>query len=415
VIVKNDIPPEQLPGHLADTIASLLMNHQYDEIADLLDQAQQISLSAHNSIAADLLGAAHNICLTASQVYDEAEIHRQAIEKAQRYLMQLERQLCSVLQITGESITHETNPIPQVVLSIETNGGHQPPPQRSWKNMLSFIKRDTPQKTTGMSSNGYHYATYPVQLIIYCLGTFEVYRSDDELIDNGSSRKALLIFKYLLLNRGRPVRKEVLMDLLWPDSDEQSQRNNLNVAIYSLRQTLRDGDAEFSSILFQNDCYCLNPELEIWTDFEVFLNRYHAAQRLEQQQGLAAAIQEYEIAETLYQGKFLPDDLYEEWLEPQRQLLQTAYLNLLSCLSRFYFEQGDYAACINVLNKILNTDLCFEEAHYRMMRCYSRQGQPYLALRQYDRCAKILSAELDTTPTPETTALYEKIRAGKSI
>jgi DNA-binding SARP family transcriptional activator len=47
------------------------------------------------------------------------------------------------------------------------------------------------------------------------------------------------------------------------------------------------------------------------------------------------------------------------------------------------------------------------------MRCYDRQGQPHLALRQYRVCAETLRAELDVDPAPATAALCERIRAGE--
>jgi DNA-binding SARP family transcriptional activator len=49
------------------------------------------------------------------------------------------------------------------------------------------------------------------------------------------------------------------------------------------------------------------------------------------------------------------------------------------------------------------------------MRCYSRQGQPYLALRQYHLCMETLQKELDVPPMDETLALYQRIRAGEVV
>lgn len=49
------------------------------------------------------------------------------------------------------------------------------------------------------------------------------------------------------------------------------------------------------------------------------------------------------------------------------------------------------------------------------MRCYCRQGQPYLALRQYYLCVETLQIELEITATEETMSLYQQIRDGKSI
>ncbi len=53
-----------------------------------------------------------------------------------------------------------------------------------------------------------------------------------------SSLKARAVFQYLLLHHGRPVRREVLMELEWPNHSHSSARNNLNVALCSLRNTL---------------------------------------------------------------------------------------------------------------------------------------------------------------------------------
>ena len=44
------------------------------------------------------------------------------------------------------------------------------------------------------------------------------------------------------------------------------------------------------------------------------------------------------------------------------------------------------------------------------MRCYGRQGQYHLALRQYQMCIEALRAELEVEPALETTLLYDHIR-----
>ena len=49
------------------------------------------------------------------------------------------------------------------------------------------------------------------------------------------------------------------------------------------------------------------------------------------------------------------------------------------------------------------------------MRCYSRQGQRPLALRQFQICAEALRTELDVEPSPATAELYERIRRRESV
>jgi DNA-binding SARP family transcriptional activator len=249
----------------------------------------------------------------------------------------------------------------------------------------------------------------PPTLVVYCLGSFRVYQ-DDQPIQDWKSSKGKAIFKYLVVHRGVPIAKEVLMDLFWPDSTPDAARNNLNVAIYGLRQTLRQTRPDLSHILFQDDHYLLKPELQIWVDVEAFMEHVKRAQNLEQHGELTLAIQEYRAAEALYQGEFLGDDRYEDWPVPQRQRLEANYFSLLDRLSRYYLDQEDYDACATMCKKMLAVDPCREEAHRRLMRYYSQLNQRYLALRQYHWCVEALANELDVGPSQTTMDLYEQIR-----
>jgi DNA-binding SARP family transcriptional activator len=247
-------------------------------------------------------------------------------------------------------------------------------------------------------------------LAVHCFGPFRVYQDEHPVVEWPSS-KGKAILKYLLAHRERPTAKEVLMELFWPGAHPDAARNNLNVAIYGLRQALRQARPSFSHILFESDCYSLNPELQIWVDAEEFARRLKAGHALEQQGNTAGAMREYHAAETLYRGEFLEEDRYEDWPQPQRQRFRDDYLGLLDRLSRWSFDQEDYAVCVTQCRKALGVDPCREEAHRRLMRCYDRQGQPYLALRQYHQCAEALERELEVTPSSASKELYERIRS----
>src|SRR5574337_839715 len=47
------------------------------------------------------------------------------------------------------------------------------------------------------------------------------------------------------------------------------------------------------------------------------------------------------------------------------------------------------------------------------MQLYEQAGQHSAALRQYQECVRVVQEELGAAPQPETTALYERIRAGE--
>jgi hypothetical protein len=60
------------------------------------------------------------------------------------------------------------------------------------------------------------------------LGPFELAVSGSR-VPRWTSLKARAIFQYLLIHQDRPVRRDVLMSLQWPNHSYNSARNNLNV------------------------------------------------------------------------------------------------------------------------------------------------------------------------------------------
>jgi len=146
-----------------------------------------------------------------------------------------------------------------------------------------------------------------------------------------------------------------------------------------------------------------------------FERHAEAARRFERSGQEAAAVAEYELAAALYGGDLLADDPYEEWPVLARERLRLAYLDVLDRLSRRYFDQGRYAACAALCLDMLERDACREDAHRRLIRCYSRLGQPHLALRQYLACVKALRAELDVDPAPTTIRLQEAVRRHEPV
>lgn len=235
----------------------------------------------------------------------------------------------------------------------------------------------------------------------------------DRVVKLPASRSASLL-KYLILHHNQYTPREVLMDVFWPDAEPEMARNNLNVAIHHLRRSLRKV-TDVPVIVFEDSAYGFPPQLNLWLDVEEFEKCIKAGQRLGARNQLTAAVQEYEAAISLYQGDFLEQNPYEEWTVLDRERLRIAYLDTLDRLSQIYFDQECYAQCIAVCQFILARDRCREDAYCLLMRCYSRQGQPHLALRQYQVCAEALQAELQVEPAAETTRLYNRLHRREQV
>jgi DNA-binding SARP family transcriptional activator len=237
---------------------------------------------------------------------------------------------------------------------------------------------------------------------------------NDRPVESWPSGRGKALLEYLLAGGDEPVPRDVLMELLWPEADPEAARNNLNVGMHGLRKALRTA-AEIPVVVYQKGAYLLDPALDVWIDVREFEGHVRAARRLEATGDLATAAGEYELALALYQGDFLADDPYEAWPVLIRESLRVSYLDTLDRLSQIYFGQGVYNSCEMMCQLILARDACREDAHCRLMRCYSRQHQDHLALRQYQVCVDALHGELGIDPTQATTQLFERIRRRERV
>jgi DNA-binding SARP family transcriptional activator len=256
-------------------------------------------------------------------------------------------------------------------------------------------------------------AAEPPTLTVHLLGPLRV-AIDGTPVRRWPSGRGRSLFKYLLTHRHPWPQREALMEAFWPASTPEAARNSLNVALHGLRRALRVA-TDLPVVVREEGSYRVHPGLRLWVDVDEFEAHVLAGRRLEAAGAPDEAVAEYELAAVLYQGDLLADDPYEEWPVLARERLRLAYLDTLDRLSELYLGQGRLAACAALCRRVIERDACREDAHRRLMRCYGRQRQPHLALRQYHACAAALAAELDVGPAPATTRLYEAIRRHEPV
>ena len=245
-------------------------------------------------------------------------------------------------------------------------------------------------------------------LSVQLLGPLRV-RLDDTPVDVWPSGRGRSLFKYLVTHRDPWPRREQLMDAFWPEATPAAARNSLNVAVHGLRRAFR-ATAREPVVVLEDGTYRLGPQLRLWLDTDEFEHHVTGGRQLEAAGVPVAAAAEYERALALYQGDFLADDPYEEWPAVTREHLLLDYLDVLDRLSAIWFDRHQYGASVALCRLLVDRDPCREDGHRRLMRCLTRQGQPHLALRQFQACADALDRDLGVDPDPATVALAEQIR-----
>lgn len=250
------------------------------------------------------------------------------------------------------------------------------------------------------------------ELKLSLLGGVEI-RQSGVAVTGFVSNKALALFCYLVVN-GREQPRSVLQALLWGEASQNDAMNSLRNALSNLRRLFGD------HLQISRQAVALHPDAPCWLDVRQFLL---AAQGKKLQDGRLAPddLQALETAASLYRGEFMagfsvadaPD--FEEWLLTQREQLRLLYLQTLHLLVLHYTAVGKLEDAIAINSRLLAAEPWHEESYQQQMTLLARAGRWSEALAQYRRCRDVLAQELGVTPMPETTALYERIKAAREM
>ena len=232
------------------------------------------------------------------------------------------------------------------------------------------------------------------------LGTVDLVQSDGVRIDallRRPKRLALLAF----LASARPdatYRREKLLAMFWPETDETRGRGSLRQSIHVIRQHLGAaavvalGDEELSLAPGVLRCDAI--------EFE-------------------RAIREGRLSEAVaaYGGEFLPgfylDDAadFAEWLDSTRHRLRDLATNAAVTVAEQSWLAGNYAACIQAARRAVAIAPGDERATRRLVSALDHTGDRGAAVAAYETLAHRLHADFEVFPSAETQALIAVVRA----
>jgi DNA-binding SARP family transcriptional activator len=244
------------------------------------------------------------------------------------------------------------------------------------------------------------------QLRIFTLGTFQVWRGKEAIPSNGWRReKARHLFQLLVTYRHAPLDREQICEYLWPEADPSASQRNFKIMLNTLYQVLepeREPGSDSAFIQRQGTVYFLRPDADIWLDTEQLAQISRQAASQPDLDGLRLAVD-------LYAGDYLPDTIYETWVAEERERISALFLETADKLSELYLEQGRYPETIELCQRILAQDNCWERAYRHQMMAYDRINDRGQIGRTYQRCVQVLKKELDVRPSPETDDLYRRL------
>ena len=214
-----------------------------------------------------------------------------------------------------------------------------------------------------------------------------------------------LILAMLLMNAGRPVSVDRLIDEMWGDNPPDGPVNTLQVHVSQLRRALAAGDA---TILTQPPGYLLRTS-PAQLDLLMFEQLAHRANDLLDAGEHAQAAQALGEALALWRGPPLENLADGPFVASARSFLDERRLGVTEDRLRLLLELRRDREVIEIGEGLLTTHPLRESVWETVILALYRSGRQADALARYRACRDLLLDELGVEPMPSLQMLERQI------
>lgn len=231
---------------------------------------------------------------------------------------------------------------------------------------------------------------------LHLIGPVRVERTRGGASPRFRSRRTQALLGYLAVSQ-RPVTREKLAALFWPDESSATGKANLRRELHNL------------SLIFPG-CWRSDQSAVQFTPSPDTVIDIYEAQRLEANKEWAAAA--HWLRGEFLEGVSVPNSPeFESWLTGERERWQQQMERVLLQAAQTYWMAGEVEMAQRMLQRLLRQIPWHEEGHRRLMLLLARRGRFGAALKQYRRCRQALTVELDAPPSAASDALHQRIKA----
>ena len=225
------------------------------------------------------------------------------------------------------------------------------------------------------------------------------------------TRKATALLAYLAVE-GRPMRRDTLASLLWPENDPERARSALRRTLSTLRTALgaRWLDTGRELVSFGGS--------GVWIDIDEL--RYLVASCEGHGhgpgQGCRRCLEPLRAAAALARGPFLAGsgsgiDRVRRWQQLTGDAVAREVAAVLDRLTDALVAAGGHAAAVTTAQQRLAMD-ALRARPRRLIAAYAATAIARRRCEQYRECVRVLDRELGVRPLDETTALYYAVLEG---
>lgn len=236
-------------------------------------------------------------------------------------------------------------------------------------------------------------------LRIYLFGGFLLERGSVALPPI-ASRAGRSLFAHLVMNRDRPLQRDLLAGTFWPELPEGRARRRLSHTLWQIQDVVNT--ERTNPLVTTGDSLSFDVNTPFWLDVDAFDEAYESDET-----GPAREARLRTCVE-LYRGDFMAG-YFDDWVLVDQDLYRLRYLSALRKLVDATKANGAYEEALAFARRLTHHDPLNEEGHQEVMRLSFLLGRTTDAIEQFERCRSVLAEELGAKPSAPTVELYEKV------
>lgn len=219
----------------------------------------------------------------------------------------------------------------------------------------------------------------------------------------GRSRRLWTLTAYLILNRNRGVSAQELIDLLWPEAENDNPLSTLQNNVSRARAALAELGFTHAKVIIHNEkgYYRWAPDRETQLDVEQFETLAKAALAEEDMEKSVALAQE---AVALYTGDFLTESAAEFWCINLNTYYRSLYTRLCRAAVDRLLKLGRITDAEKLCTGVIRLDPAAEEFSVFLMQALIKNKNPKKALEHYDYIASLYREVYGVSPSAELEA-----------
>ncbi|WP_165423067.1 AfsR/SARP family transcriptional regulator [Ktedonosporobacter rubrisoli] len=234
---------------------------------------------------------------------------------------------------------------------------------------------------------------------VYLFGSFRVFQNNTSLEDPIWRRTRIQsLLKWFILNPEKPFSADYLADLFWPQASTLAAHRNLRVNIHYLRHLLEPGIARGQESSFirrlTNNFYLFHRDDTWWVDVWELQRQFEMAQQIDLSGNRKKAAFFYSKITDYFERGFLPEDVYEDYVQPYRDRYERHHLQILRCLIEIHLQNNELDEALEYAYRTLSIDPYNQIAVNTIIDIYCKQGNHVGAMRVFNKFRDSVQAEL---------------------